>query len=125
MKKEVQTVDGIDIERIANGEDQSTFAKGDGNDFETPCIRCANLRNDLWRNENYKKIDSLLLRLRGEGAGNVVGGNDPIADQDVDHTGGAVKLGARLRDLLARNQPDLLEHFQHIIVVGMHGKLSR
>jgi hypothetical protein len=27
--------------------------------------------------------------------------------------------------LLARNQPDLLEHFQHIIVVSLHGKLFR
>src|SRR5262249_51166316 len=125
LKKEIQTVDSIDIEWIANGEDQSTFAEGDGNDFKTPGIGCANLRNDFWRNNDRGKVDPVHLRLRGEGAGNVIGRNNSIAAQGVDHAGSAVKLGASLRDLLARNQPDFLEHFQHIIVVSLHGKLFR
>src|SRR5439155_3172918 len=49
--------------------------------------------------------------------------NHSITDQDIDDAGSAIKFGACLSDLFARNQPDLLEHFQHIIVVSLHGEL--
>src|SRR5207249_5752108 len=69
------------------------------------------------------EIDPVHLGLGREGARNVVGRNNPITDQDIDDAGSAIKFRARLSDLLARNKPDLFEHFQHIIVVSLQGEL--
>ncbi|PYK58625.1 MAG: hypothetical protein DME43_10895, partial [Verrucomicrobia bacterium] len=54
---------------------------------------------------------------------NVIGRNNPITDQHIHDAGSAIKFRACLSDLLARNQPDLFEHFQHIIVVSLQGEL--
>src|SRR5207237_7435416 len=123
LEKKIEAVDGIDIKWIADGEDQTTFAKGHGNDLEASRVRRANLRNDFGRNNDPGEIDPVHLRLGREGARNVVGRNNPITNQDIDDTGSAIKCRARLSDLLTRNQPDFFEHFQHIIVVSLQGEL--
>src|SRR5947208_1010139 len=46
-----------------------------------------------------------------------------ITNRDIDAAGSAIKFRARLSDLFTRNQPDLFEHFQHIIVVSLQGEL--
>src|SRR2546430_5479479 len=50
LEKKIEAVDGIDIKWIADGEDQTTFAKGHGNDLEASRVRRADLRNDFGRN---------------------------------------------------------------------------
>src|SRR5205085_9929779 len=101
---------------------QAAFPKGYGNHLETARVRRTDLRNDFGRNDNRGKIDPVHLGLSREGTRNVIRRNNAITDQDIDDTGSAIKFRARLSDLLARNQPDLFEHFQHIIVVSLHGE---
>src|SRR5205823_9491186 len=93
------------------------------NHLETARVRRTDLRNDFGRNDNRGKIDPVHLGLSREGTRNVIRRNNAITDQDIDDTGSAIKFRARLSDLLARNQPDLFEHFQHIIVVSLQGEL--
>jgi len=123
LEKKIEAIDGIDIKGIADGKDQATFAKGHGNDFEAARVRRANLRNDFGRDDNRGKIDPVHLGLGREGARNVIRRNNSITNQDIDDTGSPIKFRACLSDLLARNQPDLFEHFQHIIVVSLQGEL--
>src|SRR6266853_80825 len=123
LEKKIEAIDGIDIKGIADGEDKTTFTKGYRNNLEAARVRRANLRNDFGRNDDCGKIDPVHLGLGREGARNVIGRNNPITNQDIDDTGSTIKFRARLSDLLARNQPDLFEHFQHIIVVSLQGEL--
>src|SRR5437762_11191145 len=73
LEKEVEAVDGIDVERIADGEDQTTFAKGHGNDLEPSRVRRADLRNNFGRNDDRGEIDPVHLGLGREGARNEIG----------------------------------------------------
>src|SRR5437773_1002489 len=43
LEKKIEAVDGIDVERIADGQDQTTFSKGHRNDFEAARICRADL----------------------------------------------------------------------------------
>src|SRR5205085_10984014 len=118
LEKKIEAVDGIDIKWIADGEDQTTFAKGHGNDLEASRVRRADLRNDFGRNNDPGEIDPVHLRLGREWARNVAGRNNPIRNQDIEETGSAIKFRARLRDSLARNQPAFFVPFRHISAVG-------
>src|SRR5438034_5269062 len=63
LEKKVEAVDGIDVERVADGEDQATFAKGHRNDFEATRVCRADLRNDFGRNDDCGNIDPVHLGL--------------------------------------------------------------
>src|SRR5438067_5185446 len=52
LEQKVESIDGVDVERIADGEDQATFTKGHGNDFEPTRVCGADLRNNFgWNND--------------------------------------------------------------------------
>src|SRR5256886_11563285 len=52
LEQKVKTVDGIDVERIADGKDQATFAKGHWDDLEASSVGRADLRNDFGRHDD-------------------------------------------------------------------------
>ena len=62
------------------------------------------------------------MRLSGERARDVVGGDDAVAHERIDNAGRAIEPGAGLFDLLARDETDVLEDAKEVIFVRLHGK---
>ena len=124
MEKKIQAVDGIDIKGIADGEDKTTFTKGYRNHFEAArvgALICEMISGGMTTAErSIQCICAWAAREREMSSAETT----PSRTRTSTTLGSAINFRARLSDLLARNQPDLFEHFQHIIVVSLQGELN-
>jgi len=120
LEKKAQTIDRIDVERIANGDDQSRFAKADWNNSEPAGVLGPNLFDDLRRNNHRREVDPIHVGLGGEGARHVRLRNDAVLDENIDDVVCAIKPGASAIDLRARHQSNVLHDAEDVIFVVLH-----
>ena len=120
MQQKIQAVDRIDVERIADGNDQSSFAKSYGNDFEAARIRRRDLVNDLLGNSHGREIEPIHVCLRGERTGNIGLGNHPVFYENIDCSAGAIQPRLGVFNLRTRYESDVLKDIEHVIFVWMH-----
>ncbi len=121
LQEKAEAVDGVDIERIADRDDQAAVAEADRDDLEAACIFARDLLDHVRGNGFGRKIDPVHLRLRRERARDIGRGDHAVAGEHGDDVGAAVQTGARALDLCACYQPNVLEDPEHIIIVGGQG----
>ena len=102
LKQKTQTVDGVEIERIANRDDQSVLTAGDRNNFEPARVFAADLIDDFRRNNHRREVDPVHVRLGRKRARDVHLRQSAVVNQNIEHAGLAVQTRARAIDLLAR-----------------------
>ena len=73
LQKEIETVNRIDIEGVADRQDEAICAESDGDDLESVRVFRADLRDNVWRNDHRGKIDPIHVGLRGERTRDLVG----------------------------------------------------
>ncbi len=121
LQEKAKAVDRVDIERIADRDDQSAVAEADRDDLETACIFARDLFDHVRWNGLGRKIDPVHLRLCGEGARDVGRGDHAVPREYGNDVGAAVQTGACALDLCMRYQPNVLKDPEHIIIVGGQG----
>jgi hypothetical protein len=72
------------------------------------------------RNNHGGEIDPVHVGLGGKGTGDIGLAYDSFANQEVDQAALAVEAVSGAFDLLARNQPALLQNFQDVIFALLH-----
>jgi hypothetical protein len=78
LQQKAQTIDRLDIERIAHGHDQSALAETDRNDLEAPRVFRAHLVDHFRRNDRGREIDPIHVGLGGVAPRHVRVKNDRV-----------------------------------------------
>ncbi len=117
FKEKAEAVDAVEIERIAGRDDESVLVARDRDHFETARVLRSNLVDHILGHDHVGEVDPGHFRLGGEAARNVVGRDDALPDERLDHALFAVEMGARFLDLLAGDQPDIAEEIENVFFI--------
>ena len=114
-----EAVDAVEIERISGRDDETVLVPRDRDHLKAARVGGLNLGDHLLRDNEIGKIDPLHVRLGGEAARDIVGGNDAVAHEHVDQTGRSVGAGTCVVDLVAGHEADVLEEVEEVLFVGL------
>ena len=93
FQQKAEAVDAVEIERIACRDDEAVLVARDRDHFEAARVLRLDLVDHLLRHDHVGEIDPLHLRLGSEAAGNIVGRDDALPNEQLNDAGRAVEIG--------------------------------
>src|SRR5450432_3804496 len=95
FQQKAETVDAVEIERIPGRDNKAVLVTRDWDHLKTTRVLRLDLVDDLLRDDDVGEIDPAHLGLGSDTSGNVVGRNQSLPDENVNHASLAVAVVAR------------------------------
>ena len=119
LQEKPETVEGLEIHRVGDRQNERSVALGDRDGLVPAGVFGTQESDKVGGWGDMGEIDEVYPVLRGKRLGHILLAHDLFTDQCLDHVE-AGRFPANLLDLLLRQQADILEDLDDVVVVGGH-----